>query len=365
MDNIVVTAFGRFNPPTIGHFLLIERVAAEAQSRGADAVLFASQTVSPPGKKEKKDPIPFKQKVDFLQRIVDENGLDLAVHQDTDVNTFIVAAKYLNGPNLYDEDGYDEMVYVAGRDRVSKSEELLNKYNSVEYTYDDKIEVVESGARDMDDGDDDLSGDDRLQQIIVRWPSMSYEQRQANAKATYMREFAKRGLKEHFILGLPTTNEALQNEIWDATRLGLGLEEKLTESERVLREQQAELQFDLIESVVEELAQSHGVDSEYLWEELDQFSDQELLEFAEDAKKYKSPSGGLTKKGRDHYNKTTGSNLKAPVTTPPSKLKRGSKPWKRRKSFCARMGGVKKNASAETRNDPDSRVNLALKKWNC
>jgi hypothetical protein len=89
-------------------------------------------------------------------------------------------------------------------------------------------------------------------------------------------------------------------------------------------------------------------------------------EVEEDKKGHKSPSGGLTQKGRDYYNRTTGSNLKAPVTTPPSKLKKGSKAANRRKSFCARMGGMKKRlTSSKTANDPDSRINKALRKWNC
>jgi len=86
----------------------------------------------------------------------------------------------------------------------------------------------------------------------------------------------------------------------------------------------------------------------------------------EDSKGFKSPSGGLTQKGRDHYNRESGGHLKAPVTTKPSKLKAGSKAANRRKSFCARMGGMKKRlTSAKTANDPDSRINKALRKWNC
>ena len=82
--------------------------------------------------------------------------------------------------------------------------------------------------------------------------------------------------------------------------------------------------------------------------------------------KHKSPSGGLTQAGRDYYNRTAGANLKAPVTTKPSKLKKGSKAANRRKSFCARMGGMKKRlTSAKTARDPDSRINKALRKWNC
>ena len=55
--------------------------------------------------------------------------------------------------------------------------------------------------------------------------------------------------------------------------------------------------------------------------------------------KHKSRSGGLTAAGVAKYNRETGSNLKTAVTTPPSKLKKGSKAAKRRKSFCARMKG--------------------------
>jgi hypothetical protein len=54
------------------------------------------------------------------------------------------------------------------------------------------------------------------------------------------------------------------------------------------------------------------------------------------------------------------------VTTKPSKLKKGSKAAKRRKSFCARMKGMKKKlTSAKKRRDPNSRINKSLRKWNC
>jgi Domain of unknown function (DUF6321) len=90
-----------------------------------------------------------------------------------------------------------------------------------------------------------------------------------------------------------------------------------------------------------------------------------VREAAADAKGYKSTTGGLTQKGRDHYNRM-GGHLQAPVTKKPSELKAGSKAANRRKSFCARMGGMKKRlTSAKTANDPDSRINKALRKWNC
>ena len=81
----------------------------------------------------------------------------------------------------------------------------------------------------------------------------------------------------------------------------------------------------------------------------------------------KSKSGGLNAKGVASYRKANpGSKLKMAVTTKPSKLDPDSKDAKRRKSFCARMSGhKKKNTSAKTANDPNSRINKALRKWNC
>ena len=74
-------------------------------------------------------------------------------------------------------------------------------------------------------------------------------------------------------------------------------------------------------------------------------------------KEGKSESGGLNQKGRDSYKAQTGGTLK-----PPTK----SKTNPRRKSFCARMTGMKKKlTSAKTARDPNSRINKALRKWDC
>jgi hypothetical protein len=84
-------------------------------------------------------------------------------------------------------------------------------------------------------------------------------------------------------------------------------------------------------------------------------------------KEGKNPEGGLNAKGVASYRKANpGSKLQTAVTTKPSKLDPDSKSAKRRKSFCARMSGhKKKNTSAKTANDPNSRINKALRKWNC
>jgi len=76
----------------------------------------------------------------------------------------------------------------------------------------------------------------------------------------------------------------------------------------------------------------------------------------------KNSEGGLNAKGRASYNRETGGNLKAPVTEKNPSGKRE----KRQNSFCSRMCGMKKSrTSAETKNDPDSRINKALRKWRC
>ena len=126
--------------------------------------------------------------------------------------------------------------------------------------------------------------------------------------------------------------------------------------------EELEAQFDLIEEMVSDIAEKHNLDPEMVWEKFEEVSDTDLLEAAVDAKGHKSSTGGLTQKGRDAYN-AKGGNLQAPVTTPPSKLKAGSKAANRRKSFCARMGGME--GPMKKPNGEPTRKALALRKWNC
>jgi hypothetical protein len=73
-------------------------------------------------------------------------------------------------------------------------------------------------------------------------------------------------------------------------------------------------------------------------------------------KEGQDPDGGLNAKGRAAYNKQTGGNLKAPQP----------EGGPRKKSFCARMQGMKRKLTSEkTRNDPDSRINKSLRAWKC
>jgi hypothetical protein len=150
-------------------------------------------------------------------------------------------------------------------------------------------------------------------------------------------------------------------------------EEDVTESNlyRILElsglvNEEAELQFDKIEEWVESLAEAHGVDSEVIWEDFETVSDSELLSETAAWQKSagKNKTGGLNQKGVDSYrSEHPGSKLQTAVTTKPSKLKKGSKAAKRRKSFCARMSGMK--GPMKKPNGKPTRKALSLRKWNC
>lgn len=80
-------------------------------------------------------------------------------------------------------------------------------------------------------------------------------------------------------------------------------------------------------------------------------------------KEGQNPEGGLNAKGRASAKKE-GHNLKPPVSK--EEAKKSPKSAARRKSFCARMEGMKKhNTSSKTANDPNSRINKSLRKWDC
>ena len=96
-------------------------------------------------------------------------------------------------------------------------------------------------------------------------------------------------------------------------------------------------------------------------------SDLELNE-GETWSKHNNPrAGGMSKKSVSSYRRShPGSKIQTAVTTKPSKIKKGSKDAKRRKSFCARMRGMKKhNTSAKTAHDPNSNINKSLRRWHC
>ena len=181
----VVFAFGRYQPPTIGHGLLVAAVKHVADKQGADHVIYASATHD-----KKQNPLPVDRKVYYLKRMFPGTNF---VAADASVRTFIEAIKQLNKK-------YKNLVMIAGSDRVPEYKKLLDKYNGKEFHY-DTIEVISAGERDPDsEGASGMSG-------------------------TKMRDAAKKGDFDSFKRGLPptlTTVDArrLMNEI----REGMGID---------------------------------------------------------------------------------------------------------------------------------------------
>ena len=140
-------------------------------------------------------------------------------------------------------------------------------------------------------------------------------------------------------------------------------------------------EFDLIESIIERLAEHNGVDAEVIWEDLETLTEDELYAFAvtsepimesqgmaEDWQKAnkRDKTDGMSQKAVNAYRRENpGSKLKTAVTTKPSKLKKGGKASKRRKSYCSRSRGQMKMHSISCAKTPDKAICKARRRWNC
>jgi hypothetical protein len=133
-------------------------------------------------------------------------------------------------------------------------------------------------------------------------------------------------------------------------------------------------EFDLIESIVDRIAEQNGVDAEAIWEDLESLTEDELYAFAvtsqlnEDWQKANKQdrTAGMSQKAVNAYRREhPGSKLKTAVTTKPSKLKRGSKASKRRKSYCSRSRGQMKMHNISCAKTPDKAICKARRRWNC
>lgn len=123
--------------------------------------------------------------------------------------------------------------------------------------------------------------------------------------------------------------------------------------------------YEAMEAFAEEVAANTQTTVDAVWETFEAMDDKQLFETAAWRRSEgKSKKGGLNAKGVASYRREhPGSKLQTAVTTKPSKLKPGSKAAKRRKSFCARMSGVK--GPMKKPNGKPTRKALALRKWNC
>ena len=180
-----VVAFGRMNPPTIGHQKLVEAL----KSHNGDYYVFLSQTQKP-----KTDPLAFTDKLRYAKFFFPEITIG-----HPDVRTPMDMMAMLQ--NL----GYTDIIYVAGSDRVEGFKKLFNDYNgkpdksgNIGYSF-DSIEVVSAGERDPDaDGAEGMS-------------------------ASKMRAAAAEGNLEAFTEGTPRPEVA--EEMFAAVRQGMGIKD--------------------------------------------------------------------------------------------------------------------------------------------
>ena len=134
-------------------------------------------------------------------------------------------------------------------------------------------------------------------------------------------------------------------------------------------------EFDLIESIISNLARINNVEPDMIWEDLESLSNDELYVFAvtqqpvmEDWQKAnkRDRTAGMSQKAVNAYRRENpGSKLQTAVTTKPSKLKKGSKSSKRRKSYCSRSRGQMKMHNISCAKTPDKAICKARRRWNC
>lgn len=129
----VVVAWGRFNPPTIGHKKLIDAVAKIAKRD--DYFIYPTHT-----NKKPKDPLPSDKKVEYMKKMFPTHASNIIYNKN--VNTIIKLLQEYQGT-------YTDLTLVAGSDRIASYKALLDKYNGVEYTY-RNLDVVSAGERDPD-----------------------------------------------------------------------------------------------------------------------------------------------------------------------------------------------------------------------
>jgi hypothetical protein len=132
----LTVAFGRFNPPTIGHQQLMDTAAAASQADGGDYLIYPSRSQD-----KKKNPLDPDTKISYMRQMFPAHS-ERIVNDAANKTIFDVLKKAHN-------DGYTNVRIVGGSDRVKEFEKLSNNYNGQLYAF-DNIEVVSSGDRDPD-----------------------------------------------------------------------------------------------------------------------------------------------------------------------------------------------------------------------
>ena len=130
----ITVAFGRFNPPTVGHGKLLS--AAKKAATGGDLKIYPSRTQDP-----KKNPLDADMKISFMKKMFPDYKEDIINDEEmTSIFNVLTTAG---------EKGYKNVNIVVGSDRQSEFDNLAQKYNGDLYNF-DKINVISAGVRDAD-----------------------------------------------------------------------------------------------------------------------------------------------------------------------------------------------------------------------
>ena len=185
-----IFTFGRFNPPTIGHMLLIGSMKRAASTKGSDVFIFTGTSND-----KTRNPLKYKNKISIMNRVFK----DVTVVNDNKIKTIFKALDYL------DEEEYNDVTMVVGSDRVSEFRKLLSRYKD-NYKF-KSINVISAGDRDPDA--DDVSG----------------------MSASKMRAAAKDGDYNAFKLGVPATmSDAETLKTFKLVQKGMGVKHFIKES---------------------------------------------------------------------------------------------------------------------------------------
>jgi len=181
-------AFGRFNPPTVGHLQLMDTAAASAEQDQSDYIIVPSRSQD-----AKKNPLDADTKIFYMRKMFPQHSE--RIYNDVNMRTIFDVLKKAHN------DGYSSVRIVGGSDRVKEFDKLANNYNGNLYQF-DTIEVISSGDRDPDsDGVEGVS-------------------------ASRMRLASAEGDFKTFRAGLPpevSRKEAI--ELFDVLRQSMGIEE--------------------------------------------------------------------------------------------------------------------------------------------
>jgi len=186
-SEVLTVAFGRFNPPTVGHGKLLS--AAKKASQGGDLKIYPSRSQDP-----KKNPLDPDMKISFMKKMFPDYSENI-VNDDEMRSIFNVLTTASEG-------GYKDVNIIVGSDRQAEFENLATKYNGDLYDF-ENIRVISAGVRDADaEGVEGMS-------------------------ASKMRKAVVDGDFDAFRRGTPKDlNDGDTQALFDAVRSGMGVKAK-------------------------------------------------------------------------------------------------------------------------------------------